>query len=155
MAVTALLAVGPAAADPVTDGASSAEVGSAAGTYGLAPDLAAAYSLAEQEARWQGVPLWITSGYRSWSEQQSMWDSAVAQYGSPAEAQRWVLPPDRSTHVSGTAIDVGPYEGAAWLEANGSTWGLCRTYANEWWHFERVTVPGGTCPPMVADAASR
>lgn len=129
--------------------------GSSEMTYGLTPELATAYSLAHQEAARQLVPLWITSGYRTWDEQQQLWASALVQYGTPAEAQRWVLPPDRSTHVTGEAIDVAPYQGALWLEANGNRWGLCRTYANEWWHFEVVTVPGGVCPPMIADAATR
>lgn len=161
LTVTALVAVGPAAADPTTgsgsttDGAVIPGLGSATGTGGLTPDLAAAYTAAEWEAHRQGVPLSITSGYRSWAEQQALFGSAVVQYGGSAEAERWVLPPERSTHVTGTAIDVGPYEGALWLESNGSRWGLCRTYANEWWHFERVTTPGGICPPMVTDASHR
>lgn len=165
LVTTALVAVGPAPAQPPTAQPPIArdsqpptgtdEVVSAPGTAGLAPDLAAAYTLAEREAHRQGVPLWITSGYRTWAEQQLLWESAIVQYGGPAEAERWVLPPERSTHVAGTAIDVGPYEGAAWLEANGSGWGLCRTYANEWWHFERVTTPGGICPPMIEDAGQR
>ncbi|CAM2758580.1 D-alanyl-D-alanine carboxypeptidase family protein [Skermania piniformis] len=66
-----------------------------------------------------------------------------------------MLPPGESTHVRGEAIDVGPQNGAAWLEANGSRYGLCRTFANEWWHFELATVPGGVCPEMLPDASWR
>ncbi|WP_228834421.1 M15 family metallopeptidase [Nocardia abscessus] len=129
-------------------------VGSATGTEGLDPALALAYTLAEREARSQGVPLSITSGYRTPAEQQALWEDGVATYG-PDDARRWVLPPEESTHVSGQAIDVGPQQGARWLEANGNRWGLCRTFENEWWHFELATVPGTNCPPMKPDASVR
>ncbi|WSG63155.1 M15 family metallopeptidase [Nocardia sp. NBC_01730] len=129
--------------------------GSAAGTEGLEPRLALAYTLAEREARAQSVPLSITSGYRTPDEQQVLWDDGLATYGSPEATRRWVLPPAESTHVSGRAIDVGPQQGAQWLEANGNRWGLCRMFDNEWWHFELATVPGVDCPPMRPDASER
>ncbi|MGW4634121.1 M15 family metallopeptidase [Nocardia sp. NPDC004415] len=128
---------------------------SAAGTEGLDPALAAAYTLAEQQAHAEGVPLSITSGYRTPEQQEQLWQDGLATYGDPAEARRWVLPPAESTHVSGHAIDVGPQTGAYWLETNGNRWGLCRTFDNEWWHFELVTVPGTACPPTVPDASQR
>jgi len=142
----------PAAATPVSLRQLPAS-GSAAGTAGLDPVLALAYTLAEQQAHGAGVPFWITSGFRSHAEQQRMWEAGVATYGGPAEARRWVLPPAESTHVTGDAIDVGPPEGAQWLEANGNRWGLCRTFDNEYWHFELRTVPGTPCPPRVPDAS--
>ena len=128
---------------------------SAAGTDGLDPLLAAAYTLAESEAHSQGVQLWINSGFRTWAEQDQLWRDAIVTYGSPEQARHWVLPPAESTHVSGHAIDVGPQSGAAWLEANGTRWGLCRMYANEWWHFEVATAPGGASPPILPDASTR
>lgn len=124
-------------------------------TEGLDPSLAAAYSLAAEEAHAQGVPLSITSGYRTEWQQRQLWEDGLATYGSPDAARRWVLPPEESTHVSGQAIDVGPQEGAQWLEANGNRWGLCRTFDNEWWHFELTTVPGMPCPPRLPDASAR
>ncbi len=130
-------------------------LGSAAGTEGLDPLLALAYTMAADAARAEGVPLSITSGYRTPAEQQAMWDDGVATYGSPEEARRWVLPPGESTHVTGQAIDVGPQAGAQWLEANGNRWGLCRTFLNEWWHFELVGLPGLPCPAMLPDASAR
>ncbi|WP_083889428.1 M15 family metallopeptidase [Nocardia pneumoniae] len=129
-------------------------VGSATGTEGLEPALALAYTLAEREAHAQGVPLSITSGYRTRAQQQALWEDGVATYG-PDGARRWVLPPEESTHVSGQAIDVGPRQGAQWLEANGNRWGLCRMFDNEWWHFELATLPGADCPPMKPDASVR
>lgn len=141
------------AASALVAPAASAET--APGTAGLEPALAEAYSSAYRAAAANGVVLSITSGKRSWSEQQWLWEDGIARYGSPAAARRWVLPPAESTHVSGAAVDVGPWQGAAWLQANGNRWGLCRTFDNEWWHFELVTAPGGACPPTVPDASFR
>lgn len=125
------------------------------GPDGLDPAIAAAYSQAAGRAHAQGVDLWITSGARTAAEQRRLWREGIATYGSPAAARHWVLPPEESTHVGGHAIDVGPRAGAAWLETHGSRWGLCRTFANEWWHFELATLPGTPCPPMWPDAAVR
>nr|WP_067689849.1 M15 family metallopeptidase [Nocardia jejuensis] len=125
------------------------------GTEGLNPRLAEAFSQASAQAEAEGVELWITSGYRSPGEQESMWEDGVATYGSPEAARRWVLPPGESTHVTGQAIDVGPRSGAQWLEDNGNRWGLCRTFENEWWHFEHVTSAGGGCPARLSDASER
>lgn len=127
----------------------------AAATEGLDPLLALAYTMAEREAHAAGVPMWINSGYRTPGEQQALWEDGLRTYGTPEEARRWVLPPEESTHVTGRAVDIAPREGAAWLEANGNRWGLCRTFDNEWWHFELVTVPGTACPARVPDAAHR
>nr|WP_232541371.1 M15 family metallopeptidase [Nocardia bovistercoris] len=127
----------------------------APGTDGLSAPLALAYTLAEDTAHSEGVPLRINSGYRTHAEQQALWEDGIATYGSPEAARRWVLPPEESTHVAGKAIDVGPQEGASWLEARGSRWGLCRTYLNEWWHFEVATVPGTKCPAPRPDASER
>lgn len=125
------------------------------GTEGLDPMLAAAYTQAATTALAQGVTLSITSGKRSVAEQRYLWRQALATYGSPAAARAWVLPPNESTHVTGKAVDVGPQSGAQWLQRNGSRWGLCRTFANEWWHFEIATIPGNPCPAMWPNAAVR
>ena len=127
----------------------------APGTAGLTPQLGIAYTLAYREARAAGVSIYVNSGMRSAAEQARLWRQGVRDYGSPAAARRWVLPPGESTHVTGEAIDVGPRSGAAWLQANGIRWGLCRTFDNEWWHFELVAVPGTRCPARVPDASHR
>ncbi|RPA66332.1 peptidase M15 [Gordonia oryzae] len=124
-------------------------------TGGLDPVLGTAYAQASAAARADGVPLHITSGARTPAQQQQLWDEAIATYGSPAQARRWTLPPSESTHVGGHAIDVGPRAGARWLQVNGSRWGLCRTFDNEWWHFEVATIAGAQCPPAWPDAAAR
>nr|WP_237755258.1 M15 family metallopeptidase [Nocardia nova] len=129
--------------------------GFAAGTDGLDPMLAVAYTLAEQQAHSEGVPLSIVSGHRTRDEQERLWEEGIATYGSPGAARRWVLPPDESTHVTGKAIDVGPQQGAQWLRDNGNRWGLCQTFTNEYWHFELQTFPGAACPPQWPDASVR
>lgn len=127
----------------------------AAETDGLDPLLATAYEQAAAEAQSEGVSLSITSGYRTPGQQEALWEDGIRTYGSPDAARQWVLPPEESTHVSGQAIDVGPRAGAQWLEDNGNRWGLCRTFDNEWWHFERVTLPGMPCPARLPDASQR
>jgi hypothetical protein len=120
---------------------------------GIDPELERRFDAARAAADADGVELTLTSGWRTAAEQQELVDAALERYGSAEEAHRWVLPPESSEHVAGLAIDVGPTDGALWLEQHGAEFGLCRTYANELWHFEAATDPGGTCPPMHDDAS--
>lgn len=120
---------------------------------GLDPELQQRFDEARAAAAEDGVDLWITSGWRTADEQQELVDDAVERHGSVEEARRWVLPPATSEHVAGAAVDVGPTEGAYWLQQHGAAFGLCQTYANEVWHYEAATEPGGTCPPMHEDAS--
>ena len=118
----------------------------------LDPDLAQRFADAQAAAAAEGVTLTLTSGWRSADEQQRLVDDAIATYGSAEEAHRWVLPPERSAHVAGLAIDVGPVDGARWLEERAGQFGLCRTYQNEWWHFESAP-PDGACPEPHVDSS--
>jgi hypothetical protein len=121
----------------------------------LHPLLATRFSVAQSFARVDGVELFLTSGFRSLSRQQMLFDREVAMRGSESEAAKWVLPPQFSKHPRGLAIDVNYPDGrdeALWLERNGSRFGLCRVYANEWWHFEGVIAPGQACPDLDPNA---
>lgn len=118
---------------------------------GLDPELHAAVRRASADATADGVDFWITSGWRSPAFQQSLFDEAVRTDGL-AEARRSVATPETSRHIGGNAVDIGPTEGAYWLIEHGADYGLCQAYAHEIWHFERLTEPGGTCPPMLDDA---
>src|SRR5450631_645271 len=119
------------------------------GTGGLEPALAQAFNRARTAALAAGLDLRVNSGLRSAAEQQRLYDDAIAKYGSPAKARRWVLPPAESSHVKGLAIDVGPPAAATWLEKYGVRYGLCRRYVNEWWHFERLAPAiGQRCPAL-------
>ena len=110
---------------------------------------------AQAAAEKLGYNLRITSGFRSRDLQARLFADAVRRYGSEEEASKWVLPKDISNHPWGTAIDVnypGDKIAVKWLEDNGSLFGLCRIYKNEWWHFEPVIAPGDACPPMMENA---
>lgn len=112
------------------------------------PSLRRAISLAIAAAARDGVELRVTSGWRSRDKQQRLFEEALAKYGSPERARRWVLPPEESEHVRGGAVDVGPESGARWLAEHGVRFGLCQRYDNEPWHFERLAAAkGSVCPP--------
>ncbi|WP_305094095.1 M15 family metallopeptidase [Prescottella sp. R16] len=119
----------------------------------LDPALRAALRSAAADAQEDGIRMVVTSGWRSAPYQKSLLDNAVRTYASEDEARRWVNTPERSTHVSGDAVDIGPTDADSWLAQHGERYGLCQTYANEMWHFELATVPGGSCPAQIDDAS--
>ncbi len=116
------------------------------------PALLAAVQRAAVAASADGVELRITSGWRSAEYQQRLLDEAVDAYGE-REARRIVQTPERSRHVTGDAVDIGPTDAAFWMLRHGSDHGLCQVYANEVWHYELLVEPGGTCPPLQTDAS--
>jgi LAS superfamily LD-carboxypeptidase LdcB len=120
----------------------------------LAPELLAAVQHASTDAARDGVALMITSGWRSVRYQQFLLDAAIAHYSSEAEARRWVNTPDKSSHVTGKAVDIGPTAAALWLRQHGNRYGLCQIYGNEMWHYELATEPGRICPRPIADASA-
>ncbi|GEM34070.1 D-alanyl-D-alanine carboxypeptidase [Nocardia neocaledoniensis NBRC 108232] len=118
----------------------------------LDPDLRAALRRAAGDAASDGVEFVVNSGWRSASHQERLLREAVEQYGSYAEAARWVATPTTSAHVSGEAVDIGPAQAAQWLSAYGAAYGLCQIYANEPWHFElRPDAAEQGCPALYAD----
>lgn len=119
---------------------------------GLDPDLRAALQAIARDAQERGVDFWVTSGLRTPEMQQDLLDDAIRKHGSLAEARRFVATPERSSHVTGHAVDIGPTDGADWVIRRGARYGLCQTYANEMWHFELATEPGGECPEQLPDA---
>jgi LAS superfamily LD-carboxypeptidase LdcB len=121
----------------------------------LDPDLREAVQAAARDARRDGVTVVVTSGWRSRAHQQRLFDEAVSKYGGVEEALRWVSTPDTSAHVTGDAVDIGPSDADEWLDEHGADYGLCQVFANESWHFELATTPGGECPPMYPDSSSR
>ena len=99
-----------------------------------------------------GIEVFVESGWRSPEYQAQLLREAVAEYGSEAEAARWVARPNTSAHVSGDAIDIGPSDATEWLSDHGAAYELCRVYGNEPWHFElRPDAVDQGCPPMYAD----
>jgi D-alanyl-D-alanine carboxypeptidase len=118
----------------------------------LEPALRAAMQAAARAAIADGVEFVVTSGWRSAEYQQQLLDDAVIEYGSIEAAEEFVLSPEESAHVPGEAVDIGRTDANSWLSQHGADYGLCQTYANEMWHFELVTEPGGECPAQLPNA---
>ena len=128
------------------------------GATSLNPEVQRRFDEAKAAAKFDGVNLYIQSGYRSIELQTKLFNDAIAKYGSADEASKWVSPPSVSRHPQGIAIDINyPADpsGAKWLEINGFKFGLCRVFENEWWHFEPNVAPGQKCPPRYANAMER
>jgi zinc D-Ala-D-Ala carboxypeptidase len=122
------------------------------GVANLDPTLLGALREAATDAADDGVELFVDSGWRSPEYQEQLLREAVSKYGSEEEAARWVATPNRSAHVSGDAVDIGPSVAAAWLSEHGAEYGLCQIYGNEPWHYElRPEAIDHGCPPMYAD----
>jgi D-alanyl-D-alanine carboxypeptidase len=122
------------------------------GVANLDPELLGALRQAATDAAVDGVGFVVDSGWRSSRYQKQLLRAAVSEYGSKAEAARWVATPNTSPHVSGDAVDIGPSDATAWLSEHGAEYGLCQIYGNEPWHFElRPEAIDHGCPPMYAD----
>ncbi len=118
----------------------------------LDPRLRKAIGRAARAAERDGVAMYLTSGWRSQRYQRFLYDDAVRRDG-PEAAARLVASPTESEHVTGDAVDVGPTDAAYWMDRHSERFGLCRTYANEVWHYELRS--GTSCPEMVSDASAR
>ena len=120
------------------------------------PQVLARFLSAQSAAKEEGIEMVIDSGYRTTQTQEYLFNRAIKEHKTAEEAIKWVLPAELSRHPWGLALDVNLHHeksGASWLEANGATFGLCRVYENEWWHFEPLIAPGGICPPLKPDAS--
>ncbi|MBD8053573.1 M15 family metallopeptidase [Rhodococcus ruber] len=123
-----------------------------AGIANLDPALLHALREAATDAADDGITFSVNSGWRSREYQDRLLRQAVSEYGSEAEAARWVATADTSAHVSGDAVDIEPSSATTWLSEHGAKYGLCQIYANEPWHYElRPEAIGRGCPPMYAD----
>lgn len=100
----------------------------------------------------------IYSGYRSPERQAALWSAALAKYGSPEAARKWVAPPGRSMHNFGEAADLryASPEARSWAHDNAGSYGLRFPMGNEPWHVEPIggRRMGGTLTPG-ADAFAR
>jgi hypothetical protein len=133
------------------DGATVLDEGTPA-VANLDPALLGALRRAAADAAGDGVRFHVNSGWRSADHQAQLLRDAVSEYGSEGEAARWVATPEKSAHVSGDAVDIGPSDAAAWLSEHGADYGLCQIYRNEPWHYElRPDAADDGCPPMYAD----
>ncbi|MEV6757017.1 M15 family metallopeptidase [Streptomyces sp. NPDC051214] len=119
---------------------------------GLDPELLKALRRAATEASYDGVKVYVNSGWRSADYQNQLLREAVAEHGSEDEAARWVATAATSPHVSGDAADLGHSEATKWLTEHGAEYGLCQIYKNEPWHYElRPEAVDHGCPRTYAD----
>src|SRR5262245_21174488 len=122
------------------------------GVANLDPDLLRALREATTQAAADGIESDINSGWHSPDYQHQLLREAISEYGSKAEAARWVATANTSPHASGNAVDIGGVDAATWLAEHGAEDGLCRIYGNEPWHFElRPAAIDRGCPPTYAD----
>jgi Transglycosylase SLT domain/D-alanyl-D-alanine carboxypeptidase len=94
---------------------------------GMRPDVAAAFDRMAAAARADGVPLLVTSGFRSDAEQAALF----AAHPDPM----WVAPPGHSLHRCATELDLGPESAYAWLAGNARRFGFVQRYSWEAWHY--------------------
>lgn len=79
----------------------------------------------------------LESGYRSIETQTRLWNEALARYGSPEAARKWVAPPGKSNHNKGAAGDLaGDLELAHQLAPQ---FGLAFPMDWEPWHIEMAS----------------
>lgn len=102
---------------------------------GLRSDVSTGWRSIEKAANADGVIVCLNDGKRSKAQQQAQYDQYEQQYGKEV-ADQLVLPPSKSAHVIGNAIDVQPQAAYQWLQATKGDLGFCRIYDNEPWHFE-------------------
>ena len=118
----------------------------------LDPALLDALREAATDAGDESIEFVVNSGWRSPDYQNQLRREAIARYGSEEEAARWVATAERSNHVSGEAVDLGPAKVTAWLVEHGTGYGLCQIYRNEPWHYElRPEAIDNGRPPMYVD----
>ena len=106
----------------------------------------------EKDARDLGfqAPLFtVRSGYRSTATQERLWQNALQKYGSVSKARKFVAPPGRSSHMTGSAVDfdlgyplkselidqINNSEAYAVMQELGAKYGLTQ-YNAEPWHWE-------------------
>jgi D-alanyl-D-alanine carboxypeptidase len=126
----------------------------------LAAATAAAFESMVAEAGAAGYELQLTSGYRSYGEQQQLYDRFVQDFGEEVAAERVALP-GTSEHQTGLAADVGLVglpddqafgntQASVWVANNAHRFGFILRYppdkaditgyANEPWHLRYVGV---------------
>ena len=112
---------------------------------GFNNSLAAMFAAAPPEIQSQ---LRIMSAYRSPERQAQLWEEALAKYGSPEAARKWVAPPGNSKHNHGQAVDLRFLgdEAKNWVHANASQYGMHFPMSHEPWHIEPVGSRGRHTP---------
>jgi len=93
-----------------------------------------AYKQFAKAAKAAGVNVMPISGYRSFSEQASLYDSYVRQYGQ-ATADTFAARPSYSEHQTGLAMDIGNASGICALQACFANTPAGRWAAEHGWEY--------------------
>jgi LAS superfamily LD-carboxypeptidase LdcB len=140
-AIALAAAAGVAPADPDTPGPVTGPPCPADHAYvdeaptGMRSDVILAWKAVVRAGKAKKIIVCLNDGKRSRAQQQAQYDAYVKQYGK-AVANQLVLPPNKSAHVIGIAVDVQPAKAYQWLQSTKGALGFCRIYDNEAWHFE-------------------
>ena len=95
--------------------------------------------------------LQIYSAYRSPELQAQLYENALAKYGSPEAARKWVAPPGSSQHnhgraadlkYDGTRLDQAPEWVREWVRENAGAYGLDVPMEWEPWQVELAGARG-------------
>lgn len=110
-----------------------------------------------EAARAEGITLVVSSTYRSYSYQKSVFERNVKEMGK-SEAERVSAPPGMSQHQLGTVIDFGSITDefattaqSRWLTANAAKYGFSLSFPKgmepvtgymwESWHYRYISQP--------------
>lgn len=100
----------------------------------LRAEAADAYKQFAKAAKAKGVNVIPVSGYRSYSQQASLYDSYVRQYGQ-ATADTLAARPGYSEHQTGLAMDIGNASGVCALQACFANTPAGQTAAADGWRY--------------------
>jgi LAS superfamily LD-carboxypeptidase LdcB len=131
---------------------SDSDIPKQSGGYGLNPIFWERLNALLTDASAKGYNVTVTSGWRSYSSQRSLWDNSNR---ACSERGKWVACPGGSRHGFGIAADLsfngtscsGGWdcnEAAKWVHANAANYGLKFRMSWEPWHIEPENVQGGS-----------
>lgn len=131
---------------------SDADIPKQSGGYGVNPIFWERLNALLTDASAKGYNVTVTSGWRSYSSQRSLWDNSNKPC---SERGKWVACPGGSRHGFGIAADLsfngtscsGGWdcnEAAKWVHANAANYGLKFRMSWEPWHIEPENVQGGS-----------
>lgn len=131
---------------------SDADIPKQSGSYGLNPVFSQRLDKLIADAKSQGYNISVTSGWRSYSSQASLWNNSNR---ACSERGKWVSCPGGSRHGFGIAADLsfngtscsGGWDcnaAAKWVHDNAPNYGLKFRMSWEPWHIEPDNVQGGS-----------
>lgn len=131
---------------------SDADIPKQSGSYGLNPIFSERLDKLIADAKSQGYNISVTSGWRSYSSQASLWNNSDR---ACSERGKWVSCPGGSRHGFGIAADLsfngtscsGGWDcnaAAKWVHDNAASYGLKFRMSWEPWHIEPDNIQGGS-----------